>query len=307
MTILLRRLAAGLALTLCLLAFSPRPAAAEPVRLVFDGRGLDGELHLAGGKTVADGLLLLVHGTLAHNRMEIMQMLQQSLGERGISTLAVNLSLGVSDRKGMYDCAVPHRYSNAQAIAEIGAWVGWAQQQGAARIGLLGHSRGGAQVALYAARGGDALPAALTRIMLIAPGTFEAAKAAADYRKRYGHDLAPVLQKAQGMVAAGQGDALLDKTDFLYCPQAAVAAATFVDTYSADGRNDAPTQLAAIHRPVLLAIAGGDEVVTDLPQRLAGVPKPAQYRAVTVDGADHFFKDLFGEDLADAIAAFWKS
>jgi pimeloyl-ACP methyl ester carboxylesterase len=300
-----RRLAAGLAVLSALLALAPRPAAAEPVRLVLDGRGLDGDLHLAGGKSVRDGVMVLVHGTLAHGRMEIMQMLQETLGERGISTLAVTLSLGISDRKGMYDCAVPHRYGNAQAAAEIAAWIAWAQQQGAARIGLLGHSRGGQQVALYAAQAGDALPAALDRIVLVAPGTFDPARAAADYRKRYGHDYAPALQKARAMVAAGQGDALLEKTDFLYCPQAAVAAATFADAYADDGRNDAPTQLAKIRRPVLLAVAGSDEVVPDLPQRLAAVPKPARFGTVTVDGADHFFKDLFGEDLADAIAKFW--
>src|SRR3546814_10460853 len=86
--------------------------------------------------------MVLVHGTLAHNRMEIMQMLQETLGERGISTLAVTLSMGVSDRRGMYDCAVPHRHSNAMAAAEIGAWIDWAVKQGAAKIGLLGHSRG---------------------------------------------------------------------------------------------------------------------------------------------------------------------
>ncbi|MFC3678472.1 alpha/beta hydrolase [Ferrovibrio xuzhouensis] len=309
MTKMLRRLTGCLVLSACLLLppfLLPPSAAADPVRLVVDGRGLDGELHLASGKAIHDGVMVLVHGTLAHNRMEIMQMLQETLGARGISTLAVTLSLGVSDRRGMYDCAVPHRSSNAQAAGEIAAWIGWAQQQGAAKIGLLGHSRGGAQVALYAAQAGDRLPAALTRIVLVAPGTFDMARAAADYHKRYGTDLAVPLQKAQALVAVGQGDTLLTRTDFLYCPQASVAAASFVDTYADDGRNDAPSQLAAIRRPVLLAIAGSDEIVADLPQRLATAAKPAQFHAMTVEGADHFFKDLFGEDLADAIAAFWK-
>ena len=57
----------------CLFAVS---ANAEPVRLVHEGRGLDGELKLAQGRTAKDGLFLLVHGTLAHNRMEIMTALQ---------------------------------------------------------------------------------------------------------------------------------------------------------------------------------------------------------------------------------------
>ena len=67
----------------CLFAVS---AQAEPVRLVHEGRGLDGNLTLAAGKSVKDGLFLLVHGTLAHNRMEIMAALQEMLAE----TLAAN-------------------------------------------------------------------------------------------------------------------------------------------------------------------------------------------------------------------------
>jgi len=305
MTMLLRRLAGCFVVLLCLAAM-PRPATADPVRLVVDGRGLDGELHLASGKTIRDGLMVLVHGTLAHNRMEIMRALQETLGERGISTVAVTLSMGVSDRRGMYDCATPHRHSNAQAAAEIAAWIDWAGQQGAAKIGLLGHSRGGAQVAWYAAQAGDRLPAAVRRIVLVAPATFDPAKAAAEYRARFGADFGAVLKKAQALVAAGKGDTLLTGTDFMYCPKTSVAAATFVDYHSADGRNDAPSQIAAIRRPLLMTVAGADDVVRDLPQRLAAVPKPAQYHVVTVDGADHYFKDLFGEDLADAIAAFWK-
>lgn len=282
------------------------PARAEPVRLDFEGRQLNGNLQLAGGAGIGQGVMLLVHGTLAHNRLEIMRDLQALLGERGISTLAVTLSLGLPDRSGMYDCALPHRHGNAQAVAEIAAWVGWAQRQGAAKIGLLGHSRGGAQVALYAARGGDALPAAVQRIVLAAPTTFDAARAPADYRARFGGDFDAVLKQAQAMAAAGRGGELMQQTDFMYCPKTSVAADTFLDYHSGDGRNDAPSQLAAIRRPVLVVLAGGDEVVRDLPQKLAAARKPAGLKVVTVDAADHFFQELFGEDLADAVAAFWQ-
>lgn len=281
------------------------PAQAEPVRLAHEGRGLDGELKLASGKTAKDGLFLLVHGTFAHNRMEIMTALQEMLAERGISTLALTLSLGVSDRKGMFDCAQPHRHSNAQAAAEIGAWVDWAGKQGASRIGLLGHSRGGSQVAYYAAGAGDKLPASVKKIVLAGPTTFDRAKANAEYKARYGGDLNAVMDRAAALVAGTKGSDLMPATDFMYCPKASVAASTFIDYHWGDGRNDAPSQLGRIPRPVLVVIAGNDEIVKDLPQKLEAAKKPAGYRAVTVDGADHFFKDLYGEDLADAVAQFW--
>ncbi|MFN4309115.1 MAG: alpha/beta hydrolase [Ferrovibrio sp.] len=293
----------GLALILSLSGFAV--ARAEPVRLVHEGRGLDGELKLAAGKTPRDGIMVLVHGTLAHNRMEIMQALQETLAERGVSTMAVTLSLGLSDRKGMYDCAVPHRHSNAQAVAEIAAWIDWAGKAGAGRIGLLGHSRGGAQVAYYAAQKGDALPSALQKIVLAAPVTFDRAAAPAEYRARFGGDFNAVAARAEALASAGKGDELLTGTDFMYCPKTSVAAATFLDYHDGDGRNDTPSLLSRIRRPVLLAIAGGDEVVKDLPQKLQAAPRAERIRTITVDGADHFFKDLYGEDLADAIAKFW--
>ena len=282
------------------------PAWAEPVRLVQEGRGLDGELKLAAGKTVKDGVLLLVHGTLAHNRMEIMQAQQALLAERGLSTLAVSLSLGISDRKGMYDCAQPHRHSNAQAAAEITAWVDWAVKAGAGKIGILGHSRGGAQVAFYAARAGEALPAAVQKIVLAGPATFDRNRAAAEFKARFKADFAPVIAGAEALVAAGKGTEMMSVPGFMYCPNASVAAATFADYHAADGRNDAPSLLAKLPRPVLVVVAGGDEVVTDLPARLQALPKSDRLHIVTVDGADHFFKDLYGEDLADAVTAYWK-
>lgn len=300
-----RRKACLAALIATLLGLGATSAMADPVRLVHETRGLDGELALADGKTVKDGLLILVHGTLAHNRMEIMRALQETLAERGISSLAITLSLGLSDRKGMYDCQQPHRHSNAQAAGEIGAWVDWATRQGAAKVGLLGHSRGGAQVAYYAAQAGDRLPAAVSGIVLAGPTTFDRQNAAREYRARYGGDLAAVLAKAEALAAAGKGGELMRETDFMYCPKTSVAAATFLDYHADDGRNDTPSLLAKIRRPVLMAVAGGDEVVKDLPQRLQLAAKPPAYQAVTIDGADHFFKDLYGEDLADAVAAFW--
>lgn len=280
-------------------------AGAEPVRLTHAGRVLNGETQLASGKSLKDGVVLLVHGTLAHNKMEIMTALQDMLAERGISTLALTLSLGVSDRKGMYDCTQPHRHSNQQAAAEIGAWVDWAAKQGAGKVGLLGHSRGGTQVAYYAALAGDKLPPAVKKIVLAGPTTFDRAKANEEYKSRFGGDLDAVMDRAAALIAGAKGQELMPGTDFMYCPKTSVAAATFVDYHWGDGRNDAPMLLGRIRRPVLVVVAGGDEIVKDLPQKLGAAKKPESLRAVTVDGADHFFKDLYGEDLADAVAKFW--
>jgi pimeloyl-ACP methyl ester carboxylesterase len=280
-------------------------AQTEPVRLVHDGRGLNGEVKLAAGKSMTDGIMVLVHGTMAHHRMAIMQALQTLLAERSISSLAVTLSLGVANRKGTYDCIKPHRHNNAQVIAEIGAWVDWAAKNGAAKIGLLGHSRGATQIAHYAVQAGDSLPSAVKKIVLAAPSTFDPASAISDYRRRFDGDLAAILKRAEAMVAADRGGDLIPGIGFLNCKRTDAAAATVLDYYAADGRNDAPSLLAQIQRPVLVVVAGGDRIVTDLSARLASAPKPAQYAVGTIDGADHMFNGSYSVALADAAASFW--
>ena len=81
-------------------------------------------------------VLLMTHGTLAHNKMEIMATLQTLFAERGLSSLAISLSLGLDDRTGMYDCATPHRHRHADALGEIGAWLRWLKEQGAEPVSL---------------------------------------------------------------------------------------------------------------------------------------------------------------------------
>ena len=73
--------------------------------------------------------------------------------------------------------------------------------------------------------------------------------------------------------------------------------ATFLDGYS-----EMPPRLAAkTGHPTLVVVAGKDEVVPDLTKRL-----PSDVKPVVIDGADHFFHDLYGEEAADVVAKFLK-
>jgi len=55
-------------------------------------------------------VILMTHGTLAHNKAEIMSTLQKLLKEQGNSSLAINLGLSINNRQGFYDCATPHTH-----------------------------------------------------------------------------------------------------------------------------------------------------------------------------------------------------
>ena len=270
------------------LAAGPVLAAAEPVQIKPSLLRLNGNLEVPEGRKLAgENVVVLVHGTLSHDRQETIAALQKNLRERGVASLAITLSLGIDDRQGPRACDVVHDYALAGAQREIRLWIEWLNAQRAKSIDILGFSRGGAQVAAM----GPELPM-VRRMVLVAPTFSTALEQAASYERAFGHPLAPELD-------AARKEPLQKRTvDFLTCKQAPVLNATFLDAYT-----ELPPRLAAkTGHPTLVIVAGKDEVVPDLGGKL-----PSDIRPVVIDGASHFFPDLYGEEAADVVAKFLKA
>ena len=276
-------------------------AHADEVTLPYKGLTLNAKLELAAGKTPADGVILITHAGLAHGDMELYVYLQKLLKERGFNTLAINLSLGLNNRHGMYDCKLTHRHRYTDGADEIGVWVDWLKTQGVKRVVLLGHSRGSGQTALYAAERDNALVKA---VVLLAPDTRETNDAAA-YQQRHKKPLAPVLARAQKMVRAGKGSALLEHTDLLYCADTSVTADTFVSYYGPDPRLDTAYLVPKIRQPTLVVLAGSDEIIVNA-KKFAPLADGVHVQVKVIDGAGHFFPDLYADDAVDTITAFLK-
>ncbi|MEZ5477160.1 MAG: hypothetical protein R3E95_06645 [Thiolinea sp.] len=96
---------------------------------------------------------------------------------------------------------------SCSAVTELGAWMNWLQEQGAAKVAIWGHSRGGNRVAWFVAEHDQDL---LEKLILVAPATYDVEAAASDYARRYQQPLAPLLEQAQQQVDAGKGDELMD-------------------------------------------------------------------------------------------------
>ena len=283
-------------------------AGAAEVSTPFHGLTLLGNLELADGKTAKDGVALIVHGTLAHARMETIASLQANLKERHLSSLAITLSLGEDRRTGFFDCGKLQTHRPYDALDEIAAWIGWLKGQGVPAITLIGHSQGGNQAAVYAVERHDP---DVTGLVLLAPATFDFGKTAQAYQARYGAPLQPLLDKAEALVRAGRGAAPLGRVGFLNCPDAAVTADSFVAWYAAEPRRDTPRILPRVAVRTLVIVAGADEVVPDLAAEAKALPRPAsagqgEITVRTVEGSGHFFRDLYNEDAADLIAAWTK-
>ena len=275
---------------------------AEEVLHEHNGLDLVGNLEVAPGKSLEkDGAVILLHGTLAHNRMEIIAGLQGALKSRGINTLAITLSLGLDRRKGMFDCALEHDHRHTDAVEEIEAWVAWLKSKGVSKVALAGHSRGGHQVALFVAEKGTATA---SRLILLAPLINEPAEIAAQYLKTHKAELSPIVAKAKTAVEGGEGDLLMEKMGFLNCPAAKVTAAAFLDYYLPEPKHLLSEILKEAKLPVLLLAASRDEVAPDLAGHLQRRQLPATVEIATVEGADQFFRNLFLDEAADRMKGF---
>ena len=237
--------------------------------------------------------------------MEVIAALQANLKARGLNSLAITLSLGINRRQGMFDCKLEHDHRHGDAADEIIAWVEWLQGRGATSVTVLGHSRGASQAALALVERADV---GVGRLILAAPLYQGFAEIAERYQQEVGQPLAPLLTRARKMIEDGDGDTLLDVPGFLYCRPARVTAAAFHDYYAADPQQDVLKLMTEINTPTLIVLAGDDKVVPTLSAAVSEAQKVnwrgRRVSVMTVEGADHFFRDLFGEELADHVAAF---
>ncbi|MDH3561020.1 MAG: alpha/beta fold hydrolase [Gammaproteobacteria bacterium] len=288
-------------LAILMLALVGQASHAGEVTLAQGAITLNARLELADGKTLKDGVILMTHGTLAHNGMEIIQTLQGLLNENGLNTLAINLGLGLNERHGMYPCETLHTHKHTDALDEIGAWIEWLKGQGADSIVLLGHSRGGNQVTWFAVERNEP---AVKAAVLVAPQTWDEASEARAYETRYDKPLGPLLEKAQALVKAGKADTVLEHTDFIYCADTKVTAGSFAAYYTPDARFDTPSLLPGIGMPVLVFSGTEDKAVTGLADKLSQLENADQVEHVAIDGADHYFRDLYAEDVVDAMVDF---
>ena len=275
-------------------------AGTKQIELDIAGKVALADLTVPDGKTLADGVLVLAHGTLAHKDMELIEGLQGLMAERGIVTLAPSLTFGLDRRTGMYDCAVPSVHRHEDGVAEIAAWIGWLRNEGAKMISVFGHSRGGNQAATYAA--GDK---EIGKLVLLAPALGRSAQELADgFKSRFKTDLAPLMDKAEKLIDAGNGSELVDVPGFIYCPAGKASAASIKSYYGGGLEQLTVSQLAKVAAPVLVIAGSADNVVPDVPAKIGKIADDDKITLKVIDDAGHMFLDFHAEDAADLIAEF---
>jgi pimeloyl-ACP methyl ester carboxylesterase len=277
---------------LALLLLAAGQVFATPLQSTYKGMVLNANLiePKHSRDTMPKGrIFLLLHGTWGHNQMEIMSGLQDSLAAAGQTSVAINLSLGQNDRQGFLSCDAPIIANHAEAAAEIDHWVHFLALRWP-HIVLVGHSRGGNQVMLYNQQFGSADVEAL---VLLAPMTWNQASATQDYTDKYQVNLNEVLDKAR------QDPQKMFIADVLHCPQASVSASSLLSYYGHQPNRNTPDLLANTMLRTLVFEGTEDPLAKEFEPQ---TEKFAANKHVTVrwiQGSDHFFRDLYLDDVVE--------
>lgn len=250
---------------------------AEPVQQSYKGLQLNAKTNIDIANLANRRVFVIVHGTLAHNGMEIIDSLLSILEEEGEAALALTLSLNINDRQGMFSCDLKHTHHHEDASAEIGLWLDWLSVQGATSVVLIGHSRGAAQIADYLAKNQDKR---VQQAVLIAPPTA---------RKGTPKDVT---------VLAETGDIKVEQ--FLHCGSSTVTASSYASYYGDRGANTTLKTLKALSLPVALFVGSEDKVVKAKAwQSVTSLPGNVQL--IAIPGADHYFRDLYAYEIVEHI------
>ena len=264
----------------------------ETIQTTLNQLQVNADLNLVSDNAYDDGIVLMLHGTLAHKDMEIVETMQYLLGDYGINSLAINLSFGIDNRpQAMFECDSEHRHRHENALNEIGFWVDWLNAQGAQSIHLWGHSRGGNQVIWYAREN----PHHIAKVIAVAPMT-------GDYQN---NRPAPDLLAKASEAMASMSTKLMAVERFLHCQNTLVSPATMMSYYGSNPNFVSVNHLKAMNTPVLVIAGSEDTVVPKLPmqmQELMQQPSAQQlHRYEYIEGADHFFRDLYADEAVEFV------
>lgn len=268
-------------------------AHAAEVRSVLNGRVLNASFVQPDDDLTE--AFLVIHGTWAHHGMEIVQALQQGLAERGEASLAPTLSLGQSGRTGFFECAPTMVPDESTVAPEIRLWIDFLGRRGYRTVTLLGHSRGALQAARLLIERPDSR---VTRLVMLGPPTWHRDEVAKRYAAQGGDALEAVLKQARDTPQAMLGPLTLQ-----HCTGVRTTGAVFLDYYDPLIVRHTPDLIEHVRIRTDVVLGTQDDVAAWSPADVSAAQLRRNVRVESIDGADHFFRDLYMDEVLDGVLA----
>jgi len=284
--ILMKCSSLSIALITILLVSIQATATAKPVSIEFKGLKLNAEINAVDDKK--QPFYLILHGTFAWHGMELPATIQSLLQEEEFGSLAFSLSLGMNDRSGFFDCKQPIISLHGNAQQEIDQWVKLLKTQGYKNIVLVGHSRGGAQMAAYALSN----QTVAKQLFLIAPMTWQGSKITASFNKKSKQRLSSLVTDIKnGKISK------LEHQDILHCKDATISGQSFLSYYTDNPQKNAPALLADTKLSTRIYLGSEDSLTAKIMQQKVLFEKNPNVSHLLIDGADHFFRDFYADEM----------
>lgn len=267
---------------------------AEPVQLNYNGLRINAEYI---DRENDQPIFVMLHGTWMHQSNDLPVYLQELVDYENYSSLNISLSLGVDDRQSFVDCETTPTIvdTHEQAADELKLWFDWLSEQGHDRFILLGHSRGGAQASLFYQT--FKYPG-IEQLVLIAPATHDQDAVAAAFEKRYSKNL---NEKLSYFKALDDQTGAITEASILYCIFANVSAEAFISYYSPSPNKHTPSLLSDIDIPTTVFLGSEDNLSHLFMKYEAEFKDNANIKTYWVEGADHFFRDLFADEIIEEV------
>ena len=240
-----------------------------------------------------DEAFLIIHGTWAHHGMEIVKALQQGLADRGEASLAPTLSLGQSDRKGFFECSPTMAPDERTVGPEIRHWLDDLGARGYRTVTLLGHSRGALQAASVLIERPDPR---VTRLVMIGPMTWRYKEVVASYRVQGEVTLDLLLKRAREAPQAK-----IAPLQLLACSGVGTTGSVFLDYYDPGIVRHTPALIEHVRIRTDVVLGTEDEIASWTTEEIADARLRRNVRLIRIDGADHFFRDLYMDEVLDSV------
>ena len=245
-------------------------------------------------KTVA----ISIHGTRGFKTMEVISVLSDNLLDLNIDTIAPNISYGVNDRVNDFlSCDMKHLHNQYANVDEIIKWFLFAVEKDYKDIILIGHSRGGQDIIqaykkilkLY-----PGISKKISSLVLLAPLADDTDEINISLQKSHSTTISEFLNR---------DDNAFIKINFLNCNNATVKISSFLSYYNLPRDEQLIPMLKDIDIDTYVFTASEDTFVPKTHSKVSYI-RNNNIKLLQIEGADHFFRDLFLDDIIDKLSDF---